>query len=249
MPNQDEEAASNHEPEKPNEQSTAQEQPVSDPEPDEDEDEDYDIDYGDEFEESAEQPHEQAEPQVIPIETNEPGGSFFLNDCKDLPQEPLPVFTGESEREDEQQDWPARPSAPAKKTGRSRKTDEQSQSQYDTTQREDLDFAVEDQFPAKPDETEEDGSEFALSEFQDSEEEEEEEPEDEVEVTQSYSIKVRVGASSNKKITYNNPSTKAQIFHLESSDPDFLMIREPDVEVDAESVGKFQLKFTPVEEE
>lgn len=42
---------------------------------------------------------------------------------------------------------------------------------------------MEDQFPAKPEETEEDGSDFALSEFQDSEEEEEEEPEDEVEIT------------------------------------------------------------------
>ena len=60
---------------------------------------------------------------------------------------------------------------------------------------------------------------------------------------------MKIGASSNKKITYENPSSEAQVFHLESSDPDFLMIREPDLEVDAESVGKFQLKFTPVEEE
>ena len=106
MPIQDQAAASNHGLEEPNEHLSAQEQPGSDPEPEEDEDEDYDMDYGDGFEDSVEdqQPHEQAEPKVIPIQTvenNEPGHSFFLNDCKDLPQEPLPVFTGESEREDE----------------------------------------------------------------------------------------------------------------------------------------------------
>jgi hypothetical protein len=87
-------------------------------------------------------------------------------------------------------------------------------------------------------------------EYEDSEfEEDYQEPENihpKRNVDKSFTVKLPLASESKKKITYQNDSDSDAVFVVESSNPDFMSIKEPQINIEKGKKGKIQLRFEPV---
>jgi len=71
---------------------------------------------------------------------------------------------------------------------------------------------------------------------------------DRMDPTKSYPLPLELGKHISKKITYSNKTDGELTFYLQSSNPDMMTLKEQFVTIGAYSKGKFQLRFTPVDE-
>ena len=69
-----------------------------------------------------------------------------------------------------------------------------------------------------------------------------------LQVTKEYELELQFDGLSNKKINYSNKSNNDCDFRVFSSDPVNMMVKEEHVVVKAGEVGKFQLRFPPMDE-
>ena len=71
---------------------------------------------------------------------------------------------------------------------------------------------------------------------------------DGLQITKEYELELQFDGLSNKKINYSNKSNNDCDFRVFSSDPVNMMVKEEHVVVKAGEVGKFQLRFPPMDE-
>ncbi|OMJ81809.1 hypothetical protein SteCoe_17628 [Stentor coeruleus] len=65
-------------------------------------------------------------------------------------------------------------------------------------------------------------------------------------VDKSYNVKLPLGEESKKKITYQNMGDSNGTFLIESSHPDYMSVKEPDLHIEKGKKGKIQLRFAPM---
>ena len=65
-------------------------------------------------------------------------------------------------------------------------------------------------------------------------------------IDKSYNVRLPLAEEAKKKITYQNISDSDATFCIESSHPDFMSIKEPELLIEKGKKGKIQLRFAPV---
>ncbi len=84
---------------------------------------------------------------------------------------------------------------------------------------------------------------------------EDEENDTQIEITKAFEMELPLMKMCNKvsgliqKINYFNNDSQENMFQLHSSHPEFMGLKENQVTIAAQAQGKFQLRFSPVEEE
>ena len=108
-------------------------------------------------------------------------------------------------------------------------------------------------FSNKEDDSNENYSEDHESEEYDASDFEEEDPLEEAEkvhplreVNKSYNVSLPLAVETKKKITYQNLSDADASFVVESSNPDFMDVKESEISIKKGMKGKIKLRFAPV---
>mmetsp|Transcript_39791 Transcript_39791/g.113480 ORF Transcript_39791/g.113480 Transcript_39791/m.113480 type:complete len:124 (-) Transcript_39791:479-850(-) len=70
----------------------------------------------------------------------------------------------------------------------------------------------------------------------------------EIEPSKSYDLRLAVGQKKNQKLTYTNMTGEDQVYHLRTSHPAFMVLKEDKVPIAAAATGKFAILFKEVSE-